>query len=69
MPSSDPAFGRMLRQLVDLGVLKLETEPLDAAIERRLKQFWKSTTCPQCGNPTIRTWKSSDRNTLPQLPV
>ena len=61
MPSSDPAFGRMLRQLVDLGVLKIETEPLDGRIERRLKQFWESRTCPQCGNPTIRTWESTDR--------
>jgi len=61
MPSSDPAFGRMLRQLVDLGVLKLETEPLDAVIERRLKQFWGSRTCPRCGNPTVRSWESTDR--------
>jgi hypothetical protein len=30
MLPSDPAFGRMIRQLVDLGVLKLEMEPLDA---------------------------------------
>src|SRR6056297_2008731 len=44
MSSSDPAFGRMLRQLVDLGVLKLEMEPLDDRIERRLKQFWESRT-------------------------
>jgi hypothetical protein len=29
MPSSDPAFGRMLRQLVDLGVITINTEPLD----------------------------------------
>ena len=61
MPSSDPAFGRMLRQLVDLGVITINTEPLDAAIERRLKQFWESTTCPRCGNPSIYTWESSDR--------
>ena len=61
MPSSDPAFGRMLRQLVDLGVITINTEPLDAAIERRLKQFWESTTCPRCGNPSLYTWESSDR--------
>ena len=61
MPSSDPAFGRMLRQLVDLGVITINTKPLDAAIERRLKQFWESTTCPRCGNPSIYTWESSDR--------
>ncbi len=51
----------MLRQLVDLGVIKLETEPLDARIERRLKQFWEQTTCPNCDHPTIQTWDSSDR--------
>jgi len=61
MSSSDPAFGRMLRQLVDLGVITINTEPLDAAIERRLKQFWESTTCPRCGNPSLYTWESSDR--------
>jgi len=61
MLSSDPAFGRILRQLVDLGVITINTEPLDAAIERRLKQFWESTTCPRCGNPSIYTWESSDR--------
>jgi len=51
----------MLRQLVDFGVVKLETEPLDAGIERRLKQFWEQTTCPSCDHPTIQTWDSSDR--------
>jgi ribosomal protein S27AE len=61
MSSSGPAFGRMLRQLVDLGVITINTEPLDAAIERRLKQFWESTTCPRCGNPSLYTWESSDR--------
>ena len=61
MPSSDPAFGQMLHQLVDLGVIIINTEPLDAAIERRLKLFWESTTCPRCGNTSIYTWESSDR--------
>jgi transposase-like protein len=51
----------MLRQLVDLGVIKLETEPLDARIERRLKDFWEQTTCPSCDHPSIHTWDSSDR--------
>ena len=61
MPSSDPAFGRMLRQLVDLGVITINTEPLDTAIERRLKQFWESTTYPRCGTPSLYTWELSDR--------
>ena len=30
----------MLRQLVDFGLFKLETEPLNAGIERRLKNSW-----------------------------
>jgi transposase-like protein len=51
----------MLRQLVDIGVFDLNIEPLDARIERRLKRFWENTTCPRCGNPSIRTWESSDR--------
>src|SRR6056297_333221 len=61
MSQSQPAFGRMLRQLVDLGVIKLETEPLDARIERRLKKFWEQTPCPSCDQPNIHTWESSDR--------
>lgn len=61
MSSTQPAFGRLLRQLVDVGVFIIETEPLDARIERRLKQFWEHTTCPRCGHPSIHTWESSDR--------
>jgi hypothetical protein len=34
IPSSNPAFDRMLRQLVNLGILRLEMEPLDGRIER-----------------------------------
>jgi len=30
----------MFRQLIELGVIEINTEPLDARIERRLKQFW-----------------------------
>ncbi|AUV84523.1 IS1595 family transposase (plasmid) [Salinigranum rubrum] len=61
MPQTQPAFGGMLRQLVDLGLFELDTEPLDALIERRLKEFWEYTTCPRCGHPSIHTWGSSDR--------
>jgi hypothetical protein len=32
-----------------LGVIEINTEPLDAGIERRLKQFWENTSCPRCG--------------------
>jgi len=41
----------MLRQLVEFGVIKLETESLDARIERRLKEFWEQTTCPRYVSP------------------
>jgi transposase-like protein len=61
MSLSQPAFGRMLRQLVNLGVIRLETEPLDARIERRLKELWEHSTCLRCGHPSIHTWESSDR--------
>ena len=61
MSLSQSTFGRMLRQLVDIGVFDLNLEPLDARIERRLKQFWEHTTCPHCGYPSIRTWESSER--------
>ena len=51
----------MFRQLVNLGVINVDPEPLDARIERRLKDFWEQTACPRCDRPSIRTWPSSDR--------
>jgi len=42
MSSAQPAFGGMFRQLIELGVVEANTEPLDARIERRLKQFWEN---------------------------
>jgi transposase-like protein len=51
----------MFRQLVDLGVINVDPKPLDARIERRLKNFWEQTACPRCDRPSIRTWPSSDR--------
>ena len=50
MASTQPAFGGMFRQLIELGVIEINTEPLDEAIERRLKQFWENTFCPRCGH-------------------
>ncbi|WP_254544872.1 IS1595-like element ISHrub1 family transposase [Halomarina pelagica] len=61
MSKTQPAFGGMLRNLIDDGILELRTEPLDALVERRLKQLWEHTPCPRCGNRTIRTWEHSDR--------
>ncbi|WP_254533489.1 IS1595 family transposase [Natrinema gelatinilyticum] len=58
---SQPAFGKMLQQLVDLGVIELQTKPLDDQIERRLKKFWEQAPCPECGDPSIQTWPSSNR--------
>jgi hypothetical protein len=29
MPSAQPAFGGMFRQLIELGVIEINTEPLD----------------------------------------
>jgi transposase-like protein len=51
----------MFRQLIELGVVKIDTEPLDARIKHRLKEFWKNTSCPRCGNQSIVTWENIDR--------
>jgi hypothetical protein len=34
MSKTQPAFGGMLRNLIDDGILELRTEPLDALVER-----------------------------------
>ena len=59
MSSTQPAFGGMFRQLIELGVIEINTEPLDDRIERRLKQFWENTSCPRCGHQSIMTWEHS----------
>ncbi|MDB2275509.1 IS1595 family transposase [Halorubrum ezzemoulense] len=61
MSSTEPAFGRLFQQLIELDVIKIDTEPLDASIERRLKQFWENTLCPRCGHCSIVTWENTDR--------
>jgi hypothetical protein len=55
MSSAQPAFGGMFRQLIDLGVVEIDTEPLDACTERRLKEFWEDTSCPRCGHTDVQT--------------
>jgi len=61
MVSAQPAFGAMFRELIELGVIEIDTEPLDARIERRLKEFWENTSCQRCGHQSIVTWESIDR--------
>jgi len=61
MASAQPAFGEMFRGLIELGVVEIDTEPLDACIERRLKEFWEHTFCPRCGLNAVQTWPSLDR--------
>ncbi|MDB2293979.1 IS1595 family transposase, partial [Halorubrum ezzemoulense] len=61
MSSTESAFGGMFRQLIELGVIEINTEPLDARIERRLKRFWENTSCPRCGHQSIMTWEKHDR--------
>ena len=51
----------MFRQLIELGVIEVNTEPLDARIERRLKKFWENTSCPRCGHQSTVTWNRLDR--------
>ncbi|ELZ28722.1 hypothetical protein C474_14539 [Halogeometricum pallidum JCM 14848] len=61
MASAQPAFGGMFRELIELGVVEIDTEPLDARIERRLKDFWEHTSCPRCGHNSVQTWSTLDR--------
>jgi len=61
MASTQPAFGGMFRQLIELGVIEINTEPLDACIERRLKEFWENTSCPRCGHQRLMTSETRDR--------
>jgi hypothetical protein len=43
----------MFRQLVELDVIEIDSEPLDARFERRVKDFWENTSCPRCGHQSI----------------
>ena len=61
MSSARSAFGGMVRQLIEMGVIEINTEPLDALIERRLKEFWENTSCPRCGHQRLMTSEKRDR--------
>jgi ribosomal protein S27AE len=61
MPSVEPAFGGMFRQLIELGVVGIDTEPLDDGVERRLKTIWEDRSCPDCGADSLHALNGSDR--------
>lgn len=61
MSSAQPAFGAIFQELIELGVVDIDTDPLDARIERRLKEFWENTSCPRCGHNSVQTWPYLDR--------
>jgi len=55
------AFGRMVRELASLGVINIRTEPLDRAVERRLKHLWRQRSCPECDVGPVYVGDSCDR--------
>jgi len=55
------AFGGMLQDLVALNSIVLRPEPLDAEIERRCKQAWEQTPCPECDETAIQSGDHSPR--------
>ena len=59
--TSNQAFGGMLQELVSLDVFEFRSEPLDAIVERRLKNIWEQTPCPECEATAIQTWDDLDR--------
>lgn len=60
MSSAQLAFGGVFRQLTELGVVEVITEPLDMRIERRLRGFWENTSGPRCGHHSVQTWPHFD---------
>lgn len=44
MSSTESAFGGMFQQWIKLEVVEINTEPLNAHIERRLKRVWEDTS-------------------------
>jgi transposase-like protein len=61
MTNERAALGGMLEQLVDLGVIEFASEPLDAIVERRLKDVWTSRTCPNCDADSLHALDNSAR--------
>lgn len=59
MSKQRPAFGGMLVNLVELGAIEFQPEPLDAIVERRLKAIWTTRSCPTCGADTLHTRRIS----------
>jgi len=55
----------MFRQLIELDVIEIDTEPLNARIERRLKGFWENRSCPRCGHQSIVIWEGIQQYLVP----
>ena len=61
MPSERPALGQRLAELVELGAIEFRPEPLNAIVERRLKEIWAARSCPHCEQETLQALDGSDR--------
>ncbi len=55
------AFGRRLKDLVQLGAIQFRLELLDTIVERRLKAIWVARSCPNCEAETLQAIDGSDR--------
>ena len=61
MSNERPALGQRLSELVELGAIEFRPEPLDAIVERRLKEIWAARSCPHCEQKTLHALDGSDR--------
>lgn len=43
----------MIRQMIALEVVEVETQPPHAYIEQRLKKLWEDTSSPHCGHNIV----------------
>ena len=51
----------MLEDLVTLGAIEFRPEPLDAIVERRLKEIWTARSCPNCDEDSLHALDGSTR--------
>ena len=51
----------MLEQLVELGVIEFQPDPLDDGVERRLKAIWIARTCLNCDADVFHALDGSTR--------
>ena len=61
MCNERPALGQRLAELVELGAIEFRPEPLDAIVERRLKEIWAARACPHCEQDTLQALNGSNR--------